>query len=552
VSAAPETGGARDPFGLTANPDGYHPTAAIERVLADALAALEIGNVPVIAGPTGLGKTLVLQLIARKREPQARAIYVPFCTLPPGDLARLALGLLGVEAGADPEGQFLAEAQRAARGGGALLLLVDDAAALPGETAAGLASWLIAAGGALQIVLAGLPGAPLRHARDAFGDRAEDLLLVSGLRTEEVRGYVHARLAAAGAGDALRAAFDESALAELARVSEGNPRRMNLAAQAIARGLRAETEPKPSQPAPVSGVEAARAAARSTAQDLVSVGEYRFVRGRFVDPASGEAPADAPEVPHVEKPMAPLPPRRRAAPKPAYTPPLEIDRTPGVVGEPHIEVDEAPPPPVVAPAPVAPPARRVPAWAIAAAIGLVGFAVGAWWQLGGDEELPAARVTIEPMEIGEIAPPGGAPAPAAAAPEAPVQPAAGATPLAATPTPPATEGIPAAPPAPPSEADAGDATTSAVVTPTPDASASTPPEPAAPAPPPAPAETVPVAINATPWAIIEVDGTEIGETPLAGIELTVGRHRFRARMPDGSVREQVIRIDADNTAVAFE
>lgn len=554
MSAASETA-ARDPFGLTANPDGYYPTAAIERVLADALAALAAGNVPVIAGPPGLGKTLVLQLVARARQPQARAIYVPFCTLGPADLARLALGLLGVEPGSDPEALLLAEAQRAARGGGSLLLLVDDAAALPGETAAQLASWLIASDGALQIVLAGLPGPELRHARDAFGDRAEDLVLMSGLRPEEIRGYVHSRLAAVGAGEALRAAFDDAALAELARVSEGNPRRMNLAAQAIARSLRPDTAAQ-APPAPAAGIEAARAVARTTAQDLVSVGEYRFVRGRFVDPASGEAAADAPEVPHVEKPMAPLPPRRRTAARPAYTPPLEIDRTPGSVGEPHIEVDEEIPPPVVAPAPVPRPARvPVPARWIAAGVGLFAFAVGAWWQLGGggEEELPTARVTIEPMEVGKVGPPD-PPAPAAAktpaVPEAPAPPPAGAEPVAAVPEPPAAAPAPAQDVAgvvPPSER-----VPAATEAPAKDPIVASPDAPASPAPAPPPAETVPVAINATPWAVIEVDGTEIGETPLAGIPLAVGRHRFRARMPDGSVREQVIRIDADNATVVFE
>jgi type II secretory pathway predicted ATPase ExeA len=597
VSTATDTA-VRDPFGLTANPDGYYPTAAIERVLAEALAALAAGNVPVIAGPTGLGKTLVLQLIARAREPQARAIYVPYCTLPPADLARLALGLLAVEPGADPEAQLLSEAQRAARGGGSLLLLVDDAAALPGETAAQLASWLIASGGALHIVLAGLPGPALRHARDAFGDRAEDLVLMSGLRPEEIRGYVHSRLAAVGADEATRAAFDDTALAELARVSEGNPRRMNLAAQAIVRSVRAESAPARA-PAPAAGAEAARAVARTTAQDLVSVGEYRFVRGRFVDPASGEARADAPEaVPHVERPMAPLEQRRRTVRRPAYTPPLEIDRTPGSPAEPDIEVDEHIPPAVVEPAPVAAvapaavaraPRRRaspgIPLVWIGAGIGLFAFAVGVWWQLGSDEDLPVARVTIEPMEIGKVAPAdaagasasgeasasgatGAAPgsSPGSAAPTA-SQPAAaepaGAT-APATPATPAAAEVPAVAPAaevaavepppapPPDPTESPDASSAALEAPASPAPAAAPPAVEPPAPPPPPAELVAVAINAIPWAVIEVDGEEIGETPLAGIQLSVGRHRFRARMPDGSVREQVIRIDADTTTVVFD
>jgi hypothetical protein len=67
-----------------------------------------------------------------------------------------------------------------------------------------------------------------------------------------------------------------------------------------------------------------------------------------------------------------------------------------------------------------------------------------------------------------------------------------------------------------------------------------------------PPPTHSVAINATPWASIEVDGRALGETPIAGIELEEGRHRFRARMPDGSVREQLLQIDADHRYVVFE
>ena len=54
------------------------------------------------------------------------------------------------------------------------------------------------------------------------------------------------------------------------------------------------------------------------------------------------------------------------------------------------------------------------------------------------------------------------------------------------------------------------------------------------APAAAPRARVAVSINATPWAIVRVDGREVGETPLAGIELEPGPHVFEARMPDGT------------------
>jgi hypothetical protein len=60
-----------------------------------------------------------------------------------------------------------------------------------------------------------------------------------------------------------------------------------------------------------------------------------------------------------------------------------------------------------------------------------------------------------------------------------------------------------------------------------------------------------VAINATPWATVEIDGREVGDTPLAGIALTPGSHVFKARMPDGREIIRTVEIDARNRFVTF-
>jgi hypothetical protein len=61
-----------------------------------------------------------------------------------------------------------------------------------------------------------------------------------------------------------------------------------------------------------------------------------------------------------------------------------------------------------------------------------------------------------------------------------------------------------------------------------------------------------VQINASPWASVEVDGIDIGVTPLANIPLLAGPHSFRARMPDGRVIERTIEIDAERRFISFE
>jgi len=77
-----------------------------------------------------------------------------------------------------------------------------------------------------------------------------------------------------------------------------------------------------------------------------------------------------------------------------------------------------------------------------------------------------------------------------------------------------------------------------------------------PATPPVAAEPIApqieVSINATPWAQIEIDGRPVGETPLGGIPLRAGVHRFRALYPDGRVSERVVEIDDARHTVVFE
>jgi hypothetical protein len=68
---------------------------------------------------------------------------------------------------------------------------------------------------------------------------------------------------------------------------------------------------------------------------------------------------------------------------------------------------------------------------------------------------------------------------------------------------------------------------------------------------PAPVPTIPVSLNARPWARIEVDGREVGVTPLADLPMAPGPHRFRAHFPDGRVVERTVRVDAYRDHISF-
>jgi serine/threonine-protein kinase len=57
-----------------------------------------------------------------------------------------------------------------------------------------------------------------------------------------------------------------------------------------------------------------------------------------------------------------------------------------------------------------------------------------------------------------------------------------------------------------------------------------------------------LAIEASPWALVTVDGQELGETPRE-IQITAGRHRLRAVHPELGVREGIAVVEAGKRQV---
>jgi hypothetical protein len=221
-------------------------------------------------------------------------------------------------------------------------------------------------------------------------------------------------------------------------------------------------------------------------------GEYRIVRGSAV----------APTPPHGAVPATPRRPLGARESVLVTSPPETPARRSREIPMPSAYADRVPR------------ARRptgLPIRAIGVAGFVLGIAVSMTWILGREPEPPRVLPMVPKP-----------PAPTAIHPPAP-------DPMAPRPARPA-EAAPAARPVPEPAA---------------------PPERAA-APIPAVRARVLVSINATPWAIVSIDGREVGETPLAGIPLEPGRHVFEARMPDGTTRAQTVDVSAQRRAVAFQ
>jgi hypothetical protein len=53
-----------------------------------------------------------------------------------------------------------------------------------------------------------------------------------------------------------------------------------------------------------------------------------------------------------------------------------------------------------------------------------------------------------------------------------------------------------------------------------------------------------VAINATPWAEVWIDGQKAGETPIGNVDLTLGPHELVFRHPDYPERRHAFTVTA--------
>jgi type II secretory pathway predicted ATPase ExeA len=500
--------GASDPFALTADPAAYCPRAAHEAALfalGERLA--ETPACAALVGEAGLGKTLLLHVLADRCQGASECVYVPFPRLEPAGLWRWVAAGLHAGGTAGDRAAVLAHARRRREEGRRLMLLVDDAGALPPETLRDLiAACLCDIGLVLALTpadvarMGGLP-APIHRV-----DVGPPMTLA------ETHAYVNARLRRADPSGGMAERLDAQRVAELQRAAGGVPARLHVLLDAWLRGAAPEAalEARRPEPAPLTEPDREPAAAalappaRHRVRPAAQARERRtLLRGlqrrrsvlplvllvllaiggvwRFaLPPESWRQLAGAPE----ERMRA-----ARSEPPPAAAPP------PGPAAPAQTEIFE--PEAALAATPQA-----------AAAAGL------------------AAASPAEPPPQGPSAE---AREPAPAEPPA-LESAAAAPPVvAAEPVPermPDVAAAPASPEPPP--------TVVTLVAPL--------------APPPAGPR---LSVNAQPWAEIQLDGRPVGETPIGELPIAPGPHRLRAILPGGRVIERSIEAQAGDLYVVF-
>lgn len=229
-----------DPFASTADPALYLPREATESALERLEAGLRSGaRVQVLSGPAGLGKTLLLHVLAARVADAFRPLYLPYASLGWQDLCAWILGLLGEPPGAFPDRELLASARRSALHGRPLLLLVDEASGMPPDSAAALAELVEEADGALRLLLVPVDDARAGRMLALLARDVEELRLSAPLTLEETERYLRTRLVRGDVDFALQRRFDADTVATLHRLSGGNPRRLHHLAGEVLRGNRA-------------------------------------------------------------------------------------------------------------------------------------------------------------------------------------------------------------------------------------------------------------------------------------------------------------------------
>ena len=483
----------RSPFDLTANLYAYVPREAMESCLRFTVRALRRGESRiVVTGPAGIGKTLLLHMIGDRIGHELGFVYLPYAALPPEDLCTWALGRMKLPSGNDPIEALTQHARELGTNNKALLLLLDDASTMSLSTARWLSDLVTELEGALRLVVAVTDGPQVEPLLEALGPEIEPCRLDQPLSLKETRAYVTSRLELAMAPESTHSRFDDATIDAIHRASEGNPRQLHQVASAVLRGVVPES---------------------------VEFESIVFERERELPAPSAEA-VERQTAPAQKKKPKPRRQRKGAARKERGEAEVTASAAVPRAIEPSVAVlyeaepsdlasssaadvlPQAPPPKLQETNPQPP--RRAPLTPLAPmrvfrSVGIIAAALVAMVLARPVVHLnpPVVKVVTAPQAITAI--------PTAL----PQLPPGIITPQpAAKPAPPAASGIHVGP--------------------------------------------LSVQVNATPWARIEVDGVNLGATPVANIPLLPGEHTFRARMSDGRTLEKVVDIDESRRFVSFE
>lgn len=228
----------RRPFECTADPGAYYPSECHQGALLKLRYGIESQRGAVLlAGASGLGKTLLIQVLRRQLPENINPlVHLVFPQLTPQEL----LAYLAAELGVGDAGDQLPATETSLRRirqrltdnaneGKHAILVIDEAHLLVDhrtlETLRLLLNFETERGFAVTLLLCGQPMLlPALDRMPTFEERFGVKCLLRPFRVEETLSYVQHRLQAAGAQ---REIFQQAALEAVHELSAGIPRRIN-------------------------------------------------------------------------------------------------------------------------------------------------------------------------------------------------------------------------------------------------------------------------------------------------------------------------------------
>jgi len=213
-----------EPFEQTTRPSAYVPRPETEQLLDHLQTWARGGSTASIrlTGAAGMGKSLLLKVLAERTAGQPAAVHIPYPNLMPDDLAAWVIEAIGEQRGLDSQEQLVAVAnQRSASGG--LLLLIDDAERLPAQTHDALDLWFRRSEGNLRSVRAAVGDSA---AADDVDREGEGPALTHELDVEQSTALLTAAMDRAGLHGPLRAHFNHAVMLRLHDRARGVPARL--------------------------------------------------------------------------------------------------------------------------------------------------------------------------------------------------------------------------------------------------------------------------------------------------------------------------------------
>ncbi len=255
-------------FEESCDPHGYIPRRASEEVLRCLAQLIRDGEPAVVLhGPSGIGKTMLLRVLAERFADERRVAYLPLTDAPAPELTHRVLDELSEATTEDPAAALVQAASTASRGEPRLLVLVDHANLAPIASSLQLVSAAQSAAPHLTVIFAVADevGADEFARAIAANARVTTLSFSQSMDPSEATAYVRLRLARADVPTAVRERLDDRAVAWLSEGAQAAlPREINRRASELLRSYEEDGEaalsvriehedarpPEPAPPAP--------------------------------------------------------------------------------------------------------------------------------------------------------------------------------------------------------------------------------------------------------------------------------------------------------------